>query len=172
MTAIFKIFSFLSLLISFTTVTKATEETMWTRSFSKLYSDVNKEDIWHLWKDVNTWPQWNKGIDYSKMEGPFEVGNFFMLKPKGGNPVKIVLTEVKEGRKFTDCTTFPGAEMYDTHVIEETPEGLLLSNTLVVTGPEKLLWIDRIVQNIADKVPYKMDALVNLARESRSKSVD
>ena len=140
---------------------------MWKKSSSKTYTDVNKEDIWHLWEDVNNWPQWNKGIDSSQIEGPFIVGNFFKLTPKGGKEVKIVLTEIEEGSKFTDCTTFsdPDAEMYDTHVMEETSEGLRLTNTLVVTGPGQSVWIERVAQHLADNALDKMDALVQLARE-------
>jgi hypothetical protein len=37
-------------------------------------------------------------LDYCKLDGDFKVGNHFMLKPKGVNPVKIVLTEINEGQ--------------------------------------------------------------------------
>lgn len=137
---------------------------MWTRSFSKVYSGVKREDVWRLWTDINNWPTWHGDLDYCKMVGPFEVGNHFLLKPKGVNAVKIVLTHIEEGKKFTDCTTFIGAKMYDTHAMEETPEGLRLSNTLVVTGPLKWLWIKLVAQNVADTVPGETDALINLAR--------
>lgn len=136
---------------------------MWTRTFSKVYSGVSREDIWRLWKDVNSWAQWHGDLDSCEMEGPFEVGNHFMLKPKGMKPVKIILTEIDEGHKFTDCTTFFGAKMYDTHVMEETTEGLMLTNTLVVTGPLKWLWIKLVAQNVADTVPEEMEALVKYA---------
>ena len=75
------------------------------------------------------------------MDGVFKLGNYFMLKPKGVSPVKIILTEIDDGHKFTDCTNFFGAKMYDTHALEDTPDGLKLINTLVVTGPLKWLWI-------------------------------
>ncbi len=89
-----------------------------------------------------------------------------MLKPKGINPVKIVLTEINEGYNFTDCTSFFGAKMYDTHFVEETEDGLKLTNKLVVTGPLKWLWIKLVAQNVADTVPEEMESLVNLARGS------
>jgi hypothetical protein len=62
-------------------------------------------------------------LDYCKLECDFKVGNHFFLKPKGVQPVKIVLTEINEGYSFTDCTSFFGAKMYDTHVMEETVDG-------------------------------------------------
>ena len=137
---------------------------MWTRSFSKVYPDVRKEDVWQLWTDINNWPKWHGDLDDCKMEGAFKVGNHFLLKPKGMKAVKIMLTEIEEGKKFTDCTTFFGARMYDTHAMEETPEGLQLTNLLVVTGPLKWLWIKLVAQNVAATAPDEMETLVNLAR--------
>ncbi len=137
---------------------------MWTRAYSKLYKGVAKEEVWRVWADVNNWASWHDDLDYCKMEGPFKVGNHFMLKPKGASEVKIMLTDVQEGKEFTDCTAFFGAKMYDTHAMEETEEGLLITNKLVVSGPLRWLWIKLVVQNIADTVPGKLDALVERAR--------
>jgi len=137
---------------------------MWIKMHSKVYQGIKKADIWRIWTDVNNWAAWHGDLDYCKMDGVFAVGNYFILKPKGVSAVKIDLLEVDEGKKFTDCTKFFGAKMYDTHALEETAEGLRLSNTLVVTGPLKYLWIKLVAQHVADTVPQEMDALVNLAR--------
>lgn len=142
------------------------EGDMWTRTYSKTFNGLNREAIWHIWTDVNNWPRWHGDLEYCKMEGPFCVGNHFMLKPKGVRPVKIVLTEVNEGFSFTDCTAFFGAKMYDTHAMEETAEGLLLTNTLVVTGPLARLWITLVAKNVAATVPEEVEALVRFARSS------
>jgi hypothetical protein len=96
-------------------------------------------------------------LDYCKLEGKFEVGNYFMLKPKGVSPVKIKLIDIKPGQDFTDCTSFFGAKMFDTHSMEETAEGLKLTNKLVVTGPLKWLWIKLVAQNVANTVPDEME---------------
>lgn len=137
---------------------------MWVRTHAQVYQGINKTDIWRIWTDVNNWAKWHEDLDYCTMEGPFAVGNHFMLKPKGAPAVKIKLTEIEEGRKFTDCTTFFGAKMYDTHEIEETDEGLRLINRLMVTGPLKFLWIKLVAQNVAATVPQDMETLVALAR--------
>jgi len=125
---------------------------MWTRTYSKTFQGLKREDIWRIWTDINNWPTWHGDLDYCKLEGDFKVGNHFFLKPKGVQPVKIVLTEINEGYSFTDCTSFFGAKMYDTHAMEETVEGLKLTNTLVVTGPLKWLWIKLVAQNVADTI--------------------
>jgi hypothetical protein len=137
---------------------------MWTKTYSKVYPGVKKEDVWSLWTDVNGWTKWHGDLDYCKLEGDFAVGNHFELKPKGAPVVKIELVEIEKGRRFSDLTRFPGAQMVDTHELEETPEGLRLTNTLVVTGWLKLLWIKLVAQNVADTVPKENEALVSLAR--------
>lgn len=137
---------------------------MWTRTYSKTFQGIQREDIWRIWTKIDSWPTWHDDLDYCTLVGDFVVGNYFMLKPKGVNPVKIGLTEIKEGHHFTDCTSFFGAKMYDTHAMEETTEGLKLTNTLVVTGPIKWLWIKLVAQNVADTVPEEMESLAKLAR--------
>lgn len=138
---------------------------MWIRTHSKLYTGVKKEAIWRLWTDINNWPTWHGDLDYCKLEGSFKVGNHFILKPKGVGPVKIMLTAIDADKSFTDCTTFFGAKMYDTHSIEETSNGLLITNKLVVTGPLKWLWIQLVAKKIAASIPNEMDALIQLAKK-------
>ena len=139
---------------------------MWTRTYSKTFQGITPKDIWQIWTDVNNWPTWHGDLDYCKLEGDFVVGNHFMLKPKGVRPVKIVLTEIVDGHYFTDCTSFFGAKMYDTHAMIDTPDGLKLTNKLIVTGPLKWLWIKLVAQNVADTVPEEMESLIQLARGS------
>jgi hypothetical protein len=137
---------------------------MWEKSYTQTFKGIQKEDIWQLWTDINNWSQWHDDLDYCKIEGPFAVGNHFMLKPKDTKAVKIELVEIDEGKSFTDCTTFFEAKMYDTHELEETDDGLKLTNTLVVTGFLRYLWIKLVAQNVHDTVPKELDALVKLAR--------
>ena len=139
---------------------------MWTRTYSQTFQGVNREDIWRIWTDINNWSTWHGDLEYCKLHGSFSVGNHFMLKPKGVKAVKIVLTDIKEGYSFTDCTQFFGAKMYDTHAMIDTADGLKLTNTLVVTGPLKCLWIKLVAQNVADTVPKETEALVQLARNN------
>ena len=91
---------------------------MWVRTHKKFYKGVSLKQIWKVWVDINNWHRWHGDLDYCKMKGKFEVGNHFMLKPKGAPAVKIVLTEIDEGKSFTDCTKFFGAKMFDTHSME------------------------------------------------------
>ena len=137
---------------------------MWTKTYSKTYPNVTKEQIWQLWANVNNWPTWDKELDFCKMEGAFETGNQFILKPKGGPTVKIMLSEVIPHQKFTDYTKFFGATMYDAHELTETPAGLQITHTSTVAGILSFLWVKLVANNVAASIPNQTDALVALAR--------
>jgi len=137
---------------------------MWVKSYSKVYSDIRCEDIWRVWQDVNNWPLWDKDLEYCKMQGAFEEGNQFILKPIGGPKVKITLSEVIPNIKFTDYCKFPGATMYDAHQLDDTPEGVRVTSTITVTGLLQFILVKLVANNVANSVPKQMDALVAFAK--------
>ncbi len=129
---------------------------MWTKSYFIVTKDVTKEQMWKLFADVNNWHNWDRGIEYAKMEGKFEKGNFFELKPKDGPKVKIELIETIENQKFTDFTRFPLAQMYGDHTFEDTTEGLKITTTMTVKGVLGFLWRKIVAQGIVDSLPTEM----------------
>ena len=126
---------------------------MWTKSHSIVTNEVTKEQMWKLFADVNQWHTWDEGIEFAKMDGKFEKGNKFLLRPRGGPNVNIELIETIENRKFVDLTKFPLAKMYGEHVFEETPEGLKLTTTMKVEGLLGFVWVKLVAQKIADGIP-------------------
>ncbi len=137
---------------------------MWTQSFSRIYPNISKEQIWAAWSDVNNWPQWDKGLDYCDMKDSFTEGAKFILKPKGGPKVKIFISKIIPYQEFSDYCRFPGAKMFDEHFLEETPEGLKITNKITVTGPLSVLWVKLVAKKVAEEVPAQTESLVQYAR--------
>ncbi len=136
---------------------------MWTKSHSIVTKAVTKEQMWKLFADVNNWHTWDKGIEFARMEGKFEKGNHFILRPKGGPDVKITLLEAVENDRFLDFTRFPLAKMYGDHTFEDTAEGLKITSTLTVKGMLGFLWKKLVAQKIADALPGDMQDQVEAA---------
>ena len=136
---------------------------MWTRSHSIVTKEVTKEQLWKLFANVNEWHTWDEGVEYAKLEGEFEKGNHFLLKPKGGPKVKIELVETVQNRKFTDLTRFPLAKMYGEHVFEDTSEGLKITTTMKVEGLLGFLWRKVVAQGIVNSLPSEMANQVKVA---------
>ncbi len=140
---------------------------MCKRIHSKVFRNLDKEKVWSLMTDIEAWPTWHDDLEFCKLVGGFQVGSYFYLKPKGMKSVKIELIEIKEGFSFTDCTRFHLAKMYDTHVIEETSEGLKLTNHLEITGPLKYLWFFLVGRHVAASAPKELKSLARLSKEER-----
>lgn len=129
------------------------KKTMWTRSYCVTTTEITKEQIWKLTTDINKWKKWDDTVEDSLLLGEFRVGNYFLLKPKGGPKVKIKLVEVIENKKFTDLTVFPLAKMYGEHTYEDTSDGLKISVTMTVKGILSFLWVKLVAKGIVDHLP-------------------
>ena len=138
---------------------------MWSKSFSKVYQGVTKEAIWLAWMDVNNWPSWDCELEYCKLDGALEQGKIFLLKAKGGPEVKIEVTQLISQEQFTDRCRFFGASMIDDHQLEETEEGIRITNTISVKGILSFLWVKLVASNVAKSVPAQTDALVDYVKQ-------
>jgi hypothetical protein len=136
---------------------------MWSKSHSVTTNKVTKEQMWNLFADVNNWHTWDTGIEYAKLEGKFEKGNHFLLRPKGGPNVKVELLQVVENKRFLDVTNFPLAKMYDEHLFEETPEGLKITNIITVKGLLGFLWVKLVAKKIVDALPVDVQEQIKAA---------
>lgn len=138
---------------------------MWKQTYSKVFQNINSASIWNIWTDINNWHVWNPGIEYCKLEQPFSIGSYFILKPIGAPVVKLQLVEVEEERKFTDCTFLFGAKMYGQHELTEEENGIRLTTTMSIVGPLGFLWRKLLGEKIAAKIPAQTETLVELARQ-------
>jgi Polyketide cyclase / dehydrase and lipid transport len=138
---------------------------MWPQTHSVVTKEVTKEQMWKLLADVNNWHKWDSEIDYAKMEGKFEKGNYFELKPKGAPKVRIELVETVENRKFVDLTKFPLAKMYGEHTFEETPDGLKITTTMRVEGLLSFLWVKLVAKGIVDGLPNETEQQIKFAKK-------
>jgi hypothetical protein len=136
---------------------------MWSKSHSIVTNEVTKEQLWKLFSDVNNWHTWDNEIEFAKMEGKFEAGNYFTLRPKGGPTVKIKLIKTIENQQFTDLTVFPLAKMYGEHTFEETSEGLKITTTMTMKGMLSFLWVKLVAKDIVEGLPVEMPEQIKAA---------
>lgn len=51
---------------------------MWTAEHS-IVTTASPEQIWRLWADVATWPEWNGDIERIELIGPFASGGRILM---------------------------------------------------------------------------------------------
>ncbi|MEU1735025.1 SRPBCC family protein [Streptosporangium sp. NPDC020145] len=81
------------------------------------------EALWRRWSDMETWPQWNDGIEKIEVDGPFAVGTAFRMTPPGEDPVELRLVEIVPGEVFTDEMDAGGFVVRTVHRLERLDAG-------------------------------------------------
>jgi uncharacterized protein YndB with AHSA1/START domain len=74
---------------------------MWEYEYST-ETTARPEALWRHWSDMAAWPEWNAGIEKLEIDGPFAVGTTFTMTPPGEDPIRLRLTELVPGERFTD----------------------------------------------------------------------
>ncbi len=138
---------------------------MWSKSHFIVTKEVTKEQMWKLFSDVNNWQNWDNGVEYARLEGKFEKGNYFIFQPKGGPKLKLGIVEAIENVSFTDVTKFPLAKMYGEHIFEETSDGLKLTTTMKMEGILGFVWRRVVAQKIVDALPEDMQLQIDTAKK-------
>jgi hypothetical protein len=74
---------------------------MWATEYS-IETTAPPKEIWRLWSDVTSWPDWNEDIERIEISGPFAVGSTISMTPIGQDTVELRLAEVSEPDLFVD----------------------------------------------------------------------
>jgi hypothetical protein len=133
---------------------------MWSKTYSEKFSGIDPEAVWKAWTDINRWNAWQSDIDYAKLSGSFEVGNHFVLRPKGGPEVKIEIIEAVTNQCFTDLTRFPGAKMYGKHEFIRHADWLELKTTMSIEWPFSFIWRKIVAEGIVKGLEQQTAELV------------
>jgi hypothetical protein len=136
---------------------------MWTQSHEIVTKEATKEQLWTLFTDINNWHIWNREIEFARLDGKFEAGNFYMIKPKDGRAVKVELLEVTENAHCLESGTFPFARMYYDHKLDETAAGLKITSTITMKGLLSFLWVQLVVKKIAASMPTHVQQQIGVA---------
>ena len=137
----------------------------WSKSYSQMVENVDIENIWKVWVDINNWNTWQNDIDYAKLEGDFKVGNTFILKPKGVSEVTIELIEVIPNKSFTDLTKFPLAKMYGKHEFIQHGNKLEIKTTMSVDGYLGFIWRKIVAEDVANGMEEQTNNLIKKSKD-------
>lgn len=135
---------------------------MWMIQVSE-HTRASAEQVWSLYTNVTGWPKWDSELDACTLSGPFEAGTSGTLTPKGMTAIPFTLLHVDPLKGFSDETHLPGAVLKFQHSIEPTPEGLKITHTIHLTGPNYDRYTPTIGASIASHLPPALKKLASLA---------
>jgi hypothetical protein len=69
-------------------------------------------EVWRVWSDVNSWPEWNPDMNESRLDGQLQLGATGMINTKSGGKHDVVVTYFEDGRSFElESTALPATKM-------------------------------------------------------------
>ncbi|WP_027186910.1 SRPBCC family protein [Desulfovibrio cuneatus] len=77
------------------------------------------EQIWNLWTNLDSWPQWDTDVAWAKLETSFVQGAYFRMKPTNGPAMRCLLQEVTHLHSFSTLSRLPLTKVSFTHVFSE-----------------------------------------------------
>jgi uncharacterized protein YndB with AHSA1/START domain len=141
---------------------------MWKWNFeAKAKTSASPERIWETWTDVEHWPNWDHGLEWSSIKGPFATGTKVQLKPKKGPKVTGVILEVIPLESFTDVTHMPFTKVFFHHRLIKEGESWILCHGIEIRGVLTPLLSRTMGRQIAREMPEALHALINLAEGTK-----
>jgi hypothetical protein len=129
------------------------------------------ESVWSLWSTPETWPLWDDGIEYCRVNGPFVTGARGELKPAGGPRVRFRLLGAEPAIGFVDLTRILFTRLEFRHRIERLPGGRIrITHEAEMKGPLAPLLSRVLGKDLARGMPRTVASLARMA-EARSAAV-
>ena len=130
-------------------------------------SNATPHAVWSLWSDVSNWKSWDDEVEFSSLEGPFQIGTSGTIKPRGGPRTKFIILDIVTHRRFHDRSYLPFARLDFMHSIEVHGERVLVTHRVEMTGVLTFLFSRLIGNKIKKGLPHAVAKLIAMA-ETRS----
>lgn len=133
---------------------------MWTAEHS-IVTTASPEQIWRLWADVATWPEWNGDIERIELIGPFASGGRILMTPIDGDTIDLRIAEAVEPELFLDEADFGEIVVRTTHRVERLDdERARVTYRMEISGPAADTLGPRVGPEISGDFPEVLAALV------------
>ena len=124
---------------------------------------ASPEAIWNIWKDVENWNQWDHGIEFSTLDGPFATGSTGTVKPKGGPLVKTRLTLVEPMKRFIDESKLFMARIVFSHELLPAGRNTQVTTTIEMDGALAFVFAYLIGRHMKKNLPREMASMIKMA---------
>lgn len=125
--------------------------------------DRSAEQIFSIYKDVDSWAKWDPDIEALGLDGDFVAGTTGWLQPVGAPKTKTRLTHVNEPLSFTVESRLPFCKMHFDHRL--TPDGhqTLVTHRVEFSGPLSAIFSRIIGGKISKGIEATMQGLKRYA---------
>ena len=96
--------------------------------------NAKPETVFGIWRKVEEWPAWDKGLSACEFKGQFAKGSQFKLTPTGApGAVDATITEVEENVRFVDVASVPFGKLSFIHEVKAVDDGCEITHSIEAT---------------------------------------
>lgn len=140
---------------------------MWKKEIT-IEIQASKEEIWKIWSDVKNWNKWDSEVQWSILEGKFEMGTKGILKPTKGPKTKFIILTANYPIEFTSRSYLPFSKMDFTHKLAEVNGKLLITHGVEISGITTFIFSKIIGNKIVSELPKAMKNLSSLVQNTKT----
>jgi hypothetical protein len=118
-------------------------------------------DVWAVWSDPGTWPDWDPAVQAVRLDGPFAEGTTGTMTLTGPVEVPVSLEVVVPGSRYLDQLTMGDLVIRIDHVVRPAEGGAEVTVTTTIEGPGA----DDLGPLVTADAPVAMEALVIAAEK-------
>lgn len=85
--------------------------------------DADAADVWQVWADVDSWPQWDPHEESARIITEFATGGRAYSKPAGAPGGEFTLVEVTPHTRWVSESSLPLGRMRAEHTVEPLGAG-------------------------------------------------
>jgi hypothetical protein len=134
---------------------------VWTHTAE---SAARPHAVWRRYVDGEHWSDWSRnGVEWSRLDGPFEVGTKGKSKAPGLRAASFKLVAVEPDAFFASEVKLPGGRLRFEHQIEPSGPGSRITHRVAIGGPMAFLYRRVVRKGIESGLPEGVDRLAVLA---------
>lgn len=128
-------------------------------------TDVPAASLFAAIADVGNWNQWDAELEFTRLDGAAKVGADFILKPRGGPRIKIVIEEFQTPTRFVDVARLLFAKMRTAHEFIQADKQTTIRITIQTWGPLGFFWRKIVAEKQIRAAAAQTAAFVAYARK-------
>lgn len=116
--------------------------------------------IWDVWQDVENWKKWDREIELSQIDGPFQTGTTGSTKFRGAPLFKTLLTEVVPLHSVVQETYLSLAKVISYQSMSHVAGKTQVTFQVEIRGPLSLFFAWMSGRSIKKKIPLEMEEML------------
>lgn len=126
---------------------------------------IPRDVLWRYWTDPQCWAEWDEGLEWARLDQPFEPGARGRLKPKNAPAAAFEVTSVNPQQGCSIKVHLPLAELRITRAFAQGKE-TIFTHAVGFHGVLGTFWAGLYGPKIRRELPQAMTKLEEMAAQS------